>query len=56
MNILLTDTLFLMLSCHWFRSHLGCQVTVKHWMDGTTVNVPQEINDQQGKQEAVSSK
>ncbi|XP_016308873.1 adrenodoxin-like [Sinocyclocheilus anshuiensis] len=37
-------------------SRLGCQVSVEHWMDGMTVNVPQEINDQQGKQEAVSSK
>uniref|UniRef100_A0A673NGY6 Ferredoxin 1b n=1 Tax=Sinocyclocheilus rhinocerous TaxID=307959 RepID=A0A673NGY6_9TELE len=37
-------------------SRLGCQVSVEHWMDGMTVHVPQEINDQQGKQEAVSSK
>ncbi|CAM4544356.1 hypothetical protein PO909_026306 [Leuciscus waleckii] len=37
-------------------SRLGCQVTVEHWMDGMTVRVPHEINDQRGKQEAVSSK
>ncbi|KAL1273979.1 hypothetical protein QQF64_026793 [Cirrhinus molitorella] len=37
-------------------SRLGCQVTVERWMDGMTVHVPQEIKDQRGKQEAVSSK
>lgn len=47
---------FLILLCHWFRSRLGCQVTVNCWMDGMTVCVPQEIKDQRGKQEAQSSK
>ncbi|XP_039514420.1 ferredoxin 1b [Pimephales promelas] len=37
-------------------SRLGCQVIVEPWMDGMTVHVPHEINDQRGKQEAVSSK
>ncbi|XP_051751354.1 ferredoxin 1b [Ctenopharyngodon idella] len=37
-------------------SRLGCQVTVERWMDGMTVHVPQEISDQRGKQEAVSTK
>ncbi|XP_067264404.1 ferredoxin 1b [Chanodichthys erythropterus] len=37
-------------------SRLGCQVTVERWMDGMTVHVPQEIKDQRGKQEAVSTK
>ncbi|XP_073806736.1 ferredoxin 1b isoform X1 [Danio rerio] len=37
-------------------SRLGCQVTVERWMDGMTVRVPQDIKDQRGKQEAVSSK
>ncbi|XP_066517266.1 ferredoxin 1b [Hoplias malabaricus] len=33
-------------------SRLGCQVTVERWMDGMTVRVPQNINDQREKQGA----